>query len=274
VKFENFQALVYSDLFDYPLTYRELARWRIGDKIRIKTSGLIEEKDGYFFLKGREELIKLRKEREKYSKKKWVEARRAASKLQGVPWIKMIGVTGALAMNNAKEEDDIDFFVITSKDSLWLTRFLIWFICPFLGIKRRARKDKDVKDKICFNLFLDESNLKIEPENLFLAHEICQVRPLLNKDKTYEKFIKANEWVEEYLPNALNFKRINRQSSQIMSTQAFSFLAILNRIAFFLQYHYMKSKITSEKITLTAAFFHPANSQKILHKYFQLFRKV
>jgi hypothetical protein len=264
------QALCYADIFDYPLTEEEIRRWEIKEVGRSGAGGEYEQKDGYFFLKGRGKIVKEREKREKVSKEKLELARKVAKKLSWLPTIKIIGLTGALAMNNAKEEDDIDFLIITSRNSLWLTRILIWLICPILRVRRRGRDDKKVKDKICFNLFLDESSLKIEPENLFLAHEICQIKPLTNKDKAYEKFLATNSWVKKYLPNALpgSFFRVH-SSNDLLICRSFNLLiSFLNKIAFRLQYCYMKSKITSEKISLTQAFFHPKDLRlKVLKEY-------
>jgi len=177
---------------------------------------------------------------------------------------KMIGITGALAMGNCQENDDIDLLIITGANFLWLTRLLIVLLSPFLGIKRRKPKEKNVKDKICFNLFLEENHLKTEPENLFLAHEICQVKPLINKGKTYEKFLWNNRWVKDYLPNSVFCNNeISEQSSNGSIVQLSNCsIAVLNKIAFFAQRLYMRPKMTVERVSLHQAFFHPQNLQE------------
>lgn len=270
------KTLVYSDLFDYSLKEKELWYWLFSSsnlplttfKKALKS---FENAGGYYFLNGRQETVNIRKQREVWSKPKLVLAKIMADKLAKIPTIKMIGLTGALAMNNAQEDDDIDFLIITSSNTLWLTRILIWLICPIYRIRRRKANDKNVKDKICFNLFLDESNLKIEPKNLFLAHEICQVKPLVNKEGTYEKFLWENQWVKNYLPNAVIFtnKTMEQCSNKNTIVKLLNCLiAALNHVAYGLQYRYMQPKITSEKVSLTQAFFHPGNlGEKILEKY-------
>jgi len=118
-----------------------------------------------------------------------------------------------------------------------------------------------------FNLFLEENHLKIGPENLFLAHEVCQMKPIFNKEGTYEKFFGENKWVFKFLPNAGKNLKIKYQKSNIKNNFLISFFNIL---AFKLQYFYMKSKITNEKVSLHQAFFHPGNLQdKILKDYQQ-----
>ena len=113
-----------------------------------------------------------------------------------IPWVKLVALTGARAMNNASANDDIDLMIITSKNRLWLTRLLLSILLfPWL---RRAKK---ISRRLCLNLWLDESALAIKTRNLYTAHEICQLKPLYNCEATYQKFISANLWVKTYLAN-------------------------------------------------------------------------
>ena len=272
------RTLNYADIFDYPLTPREVTSFLISDtevkaEVVKKTlsiladRGLIGADGDFFYLKGRSGIVQLRKERERWSKEKWRIARETAAKLKKLPGVKFIGVTGALAMDNCQKDDDIDLLIVTAGNSLWLVRLAIILLSPILDINRRKPKDKEVKNKICFNLFLEENHLKIGPENLFLAHEVCQMKPIFNKEGTYEKFFGENKWVFKFLPNAGKNLKIKYQKSNIKNNFLISFFNIL---AFKLQYFYMKSKITNEKISLHQAFFHPGNLQdKILKDYQQ-----
>jgi len=114
----------------------------------------------------------------------------------------MVAVTGNLAMDNAGQDDDIDFLIITTKKRLWLTRLLTNFLVELIANRRRP-SDKEVKDKICLNMFLDENNLKIpiKEQSLFTAHEICQLKPLWVKNQLYRRFIQENLWLQKFLPN-------------------------------------------------------------------------
>ncbi|HUV72404.1 MAG TPA: hypothetical protein VMW25_05325 [Clostridia bacterium] len=264
------KTLAYADSFDYPLTSNEIWYWLITPYffslaevkkklIELKKQGRISQKEKYYFLSGREEITLLREQREKFSKPKLEIAQKTVAKLKTIPFIKMIGVSGALAMNNARKDDDIDLMIITAKNQLWLSRIIIFLLSAVLGIKRRKPADREVKDKICFNLFLDENQLKVEPENLFLAHEICQLKPLYNKDQTYEKFLYVNQWVKKFLPNVR--KKFVHQRMKPKNSWFDCFFIILNKIAFWLQYQYMKPKMTTEKVGLHQAFFHPRRTR-------------
>lgn len=264
------KTIIYADIFDYPLTKKEIEKWLIATETKkaednlqdLLQKGAVQEKNGYFFLKGREKIVLVRKERENCSKEKYALAKKAAEKLALISWIKMVGITGALAMNNAEPKDDIDLMIVTAPTRLWLTRFLIYALAPFLGIRRRKPKDQEVKNKICFNLFLEENHLKISPENLFLAHEICQVRPILNKNQTYERFLSENKWIKKFLPKAVEIT-----GSQPRITNSMSFFSFLEKHVFKIQYLYMKPKITHERVSLHQAFFHPRDlSREIENK--------
>lgn len=284
------KTLAYSDIFDYPLKDCEVWKYLIGDtktgievvqrSLKIFTDLKRIYTDGeFFFLKGREKIVQTRKTREGWSKEKWQIAQKAASRLKIIPTIRMIGITGALAMSNCKKDDDIDLVIITSANTLWLTRFLIIILCSVLGIKRRKPNDKEINNKICFNLFLEENHLKIQPESLFLAREIVQVKPIYDQGGVYRKFIKENKWIEIFLPNTLSIdhKTIKRDNDitkkKGIAISLSRYLVIFEEIAFSLQYQYMKSKITSERVSRHQAFFHPNNLQdKIMSKYMERLR--
>lgn len=212
------QTLCYHDLFDYPLALEEIHRFLIGNsKFKMKNSklklqiknliqiGKVEEKKGFYFLQGRGKIVSIRKKREKISQKKLKIAQRTADWLRLIPNVKMVAITGAMAMENAEKDEDIDLLVITSKNRLWLTRIQAVLLIELLGNRRRL-KDVEVTDKICLNIFLDESRLQMpkEKQNLFVAHEMAQMKVLWQRDDLYQKFLKANLWLKKFLPNWKN----------------------------------------------------------------------
>ena len=65
---DHISSIIYHNYFDYPLTEKELEKWRMGEKgdygLKIRDCGF---ENGFFFLKGREKIIKKRLERERES---------------------------------------------------------------------------------------------------------------------------------------------------------------------------------------------------------------
>jgi len=105
-------------------------------------------------------------------------------------------------MGNSDLNDDIDLLMVSRKNRLWLTRLLTVLLVELIA-KRRHPGDKDVKDKICLNMFLDEEHLRVpqKEQDLFSAHEVCQMKVLWEKEGIYKKFIRENKWVKKFLPN-------------------------------------------------------------------------
>lgn len=201
------KTLAYADIFDYPLKKEEIIKFLIADsslslKIdqELENSPLVTKKGDFYFLKGREVIVPLRKKRKKWSQEKMKIAKKVANWLKLIPTIKLIAITGALAMENSDKDDDIDLLLITTKNRLWLSRGLV---VTFLRLTGFYRRPKEIKNKICPNMFLDEGHLSLpkRERDLFSAHEVCQLKPLWDKNKTYQQFVKKNLWVKQFLPN-------------------------------------------------------------------------
>ena len=266
-----FQTLIYADIFDYPLAPRELYKFLITDEAlsyscfrkvlsRINANDKrINANENFYFLKGREEIVKIRGERKKWSQEKLEIAFRVGKRFKLIPWVKMVGITGALAMENSDENDDIDLIIVTAKKRLWLVRFFSVLLTELAGVRRRPQdKSASWRNKICLNMFLGEDHLAVpaKERNLFIAHEVCQVRLVWDKENTYERFLWENRWVKDYLPNAVKMKsKVKSQKSKVKSqNDLFNFL---EKIIYKFQLAYMKPRRTIEKIEESRVLFHP-----------------
>ena len=239
-------TLRYFDQYDYPLTREELILWS-----GVRPAKL--DNQDYYFLPGKQHLVTLRKRREKISLKKWQIARRVGEKLKHFPTIAAVFVTGALAMNNCPKNDDVDLMIVTDPDSLWITRF---FVNLFLSSARRYPGQTTAPDKICPNLWLATPHLRIQTQDLYRAHEILQAKLVWEKAPVQQAFLRQNSWVKKFLPMA--YKNLtSRKRIPLSLIKERAGVRFLNVIAFIVQYIYMKPKMTSEKVTLGSAFFHP-----------------
>ncbi len=254
-------SIAYHDIFAYPLNKKELIKWKAGKRVELKKKKIeINSKKGFYFIKGREEIIDVRLKKLQISNKKLSIAKKAASLLIKIPTIRFIGLTGSLAMQSASENSDIDLLLITSQGNLWTTRLVSYFLLFLTGYKLRRARDKNEKDRLCLNIWLDERDLIWRDKNIFTAHEVCQIKPLKNKDNTYKRFLWANRWVLEYWPMAVQIKKVKEVQKNFI-------LNIFEGLAYFLQYQYMKPKITREVVTATRAVFHPNDwSKKVISK--------
>jgi hypothetical protein len=109
----------------------------------------------------------------------------------------MICITGSVAAFNASKSDDIDFFIVTEKNRVWITRLLVVLILKLSGL---YRTDADAAEKICPNLFIDEtcSEWSKDQRNIYVAHEIALMHPIFYRDNAYFDFLKANSWVKDF----------------------------------------------------------------------------
>lgn len=259
-------SIIYHDLFDYPLSSAELIKWVAGERVDIpmEDTNLFVYKKGLFYLAGREGLLLKRAMRKRASKRKFDIAKRAANLLSRVPTIKAVALTGALAMGNATDESDIDLMIITKKDTLWITRIISLIALRFFGFDVRRYGERDEKDKLCLNIWLDETNLSWDKKrrNIYTAHEIAQAKPLVSKQVTFDRFLDKNSWIKEYWPNAAQI----RGEVKDMETKN-SFFSLFEPIARKMQFDYMEAKKTREVVTKKKALFHPVDwSELVLTK--------
>lgn len=262
------KTLLYADIFNYPLTKQEIYNFLISDKkieketifkLLKNSKSFVAHKENYFFIKGKDHLIKKRKKREIISIEKLKKAKKIIKKLSLIPTVRFIGISGALSMRNSEAEDDIDIFVIAQKKFVWTTRFLLIIMLLIMGIYRN-RNAKKYSDKICLNMIVDENKIYFDKsnQNLYLAHEILQLVPIFNRNNTYEKFIKLNKWCNNFLPNALSNKiDYIKQNNIIILFILFFKIIFLENILKFIQLKYMKKHITKEIVKDGFLGFHP-----------------
>jgi hypothetical protein len=269
-KYSVLMAVVYSDVFSFPLSLTEVWRYAGGAEKIAKADcrealtelfPQVKEKNGYYVLTGREELVAKREQGTSHARRKMQRALSAAKMLSHIPTVSGIGVSGGVAAGSAKERDDIDFFIITRKNTLFVTRLCILFLLQLTG-KRRKRHDVSENNKICVNMLLDESALGFPPErqDIFTAREITQLIPLFERDEAYRRFIAANRWVSSLLPNARQRKsHASKKTSTLFESilvRIFS-LRIGEIMARRWQLRQIHKHTTTETVTDHLLAFHP-----------------
>lgn len=262
-----YKTLIYSDVFNSPLTLNDLHSYLYRHKISKKllrsllnTCPFVKKIDNYYVLVGREKIVKSQRTKMKESKRKLEIGKKFSTYLSKIPTVLFVGVSGSVAVRNATKEADIDLMIITRSHSLWITRLLVIGLVHFVG-RKRAVKVRIAPDTICTNMWVTESTLELTKKNLFTAREIVQMKVLIDKKNTYAKFLYANKWVYQYFPNA---------GSQIQTTSSMSVLSwvyvLPNILAYVVQRLYMHNKITTEIVTLQYAAFHPKDITRAVLK--------
>src|SRR5579859_2303669 len=157
------RTLVYADLFQYSLTVAEIAHYLIGAGARpdevapvLDTdpalAGALGTRDGFYFLRGREALVDLRTARARAAAGLWRRAARYSRLLRHFPFVRMIAVTGALAMDNVAGHADIDLLVVSTPGRVWICRRLL--VLAVHGIRLLG-------DELCPNFILAADSLAL-----------------------------------------------------------------------------------------------------------------
>lgn len=194
-----FHTLTYSDVFEYPLSAPEVWRYLTG----IKTSfdqvvrALADENaftqvQEYFTLRGREHIVATRKRRSEIAARLWPKAARYGRIIASLPFVRMVAITGSLAMSNTDEGNDVDFMIVTAPNRLWTCRALSLLV---------ARVAKLERIRLCPNYLVTTQALRFEERSIYVARELAQMIPLSGME-VYQEVRRQNNWVDDFLPNA------------------------------------------------------------------------
>ena len=219
------KIIVFFDLFDYPLTRYEIfnyleQKFLLTDIIFVLDSltDIFENKNGFYFLKGREEIIKLRQARYNYSVRKLKIARFFARIFSLLPFIKVVALVNVMGAHNMRDEGDIDFFIVSSPGRLWLSRLFCAGLAKILN-KRPTEYIK--RDKLCLSFYLSADNLnleslKIKPSDPYLDYWPKTIVLLYNQERVYENFLAANKLLNSANQELLFTKSMAKKRKAIL----------------------------------------------------------
>jgi predicted nucleotidyltransferase len=202
---ENILAtLAYFDIFNYPLTSGEIYLFlknrydqsEYEDAIKcLIGSRSIYRFDRFYSLKNDPTLITRRHEGNKKAAELIKIAGGVSDMLIKFPYVRGIAISGSLSKNFADENSDIDLFIITAPNRLWIARTLMH---AFKKLTFLVNK----QDYFCMNYYIDEQELEIVEKTIYTAIEIVTLMPLQG-DVQFERFYSANAWTRNYLPNKI-----------------------------------------------------------------------
>lgn len=210
-------TIIYYDCFNYPLTVFEIWKNLIRadyfskneNEMQVSLNEIVqqladekllkyvEKHNGFYFLKGRKNLVEKRIQKNKVSIKKMKTLLKAVRIMRYVPFVRMIGVTGALAMKNAKLKSDLDLLIVLKKGKIWTGRTLITF---FLHILKKRRHGQKIADRVCLNFFITDESLEIITKDLYSASEYMFLFPLFGFEN-FQRFQIKNSWIKSIKPN-------------------------------------------------------------------------
>ena len=113
--------------------------------------------------------------------------------LAGFPYVRGVAISGSLSKDFADETADVDFFIITAPNRLWIAR-------SFLHAFKKLTFLFNKQHWFCMNYFIDEVQPAILEKNIYTATEIATLLPLYGTE-SFEKFYASNAWMNKLLPN-------------------------------------------------------------------------
>lgn len=195
------RTVAYSDVFDFPLRVDEIHRYLAATRaslgqVREAVERLVPAHlffaDGLVGLARRRELIEVRRRRESAARAIWPRAVAYGRRIAGLPFVRMVAITGSLAVGNLASGGDADYLIVTEAGRVWLARALV------IQLVRAARLRGAA---LCPNFLLSESALQLQERNLYVARELAQMVPVAGA-AIYREMRSANSWTDELLPNA------------------------------------------------------------------------
>ncbi len=114
--------------------------------------------------------------------------------IKWIPGLQMIAIWNSVAMNSANSDSDIDLFIVSKPNRLWIVRIFTTFIFQILW----ARKTKNNhKSRFCLSFFCTTTSLNFEniaiKNDIYLYFWMIYLKPILNYDSAREIFIEENK---------------------------------------------------------------------------------
>lgn len=206
------KVVVFFDLFSYPLTVYELWRYlslsvefeEVSPELKkLVADSHLEEKQGFYFLPGRESLINTRQQRYHFTNRKLKIAHRAVRLFSLLPTVRLVALSNLIGQHNLRDGSDIDIFIIAKENRIWLTRL---FCAGLMKILRQRPTPRKKRDKICLSFYVDAKHLNLKnmttgPDDQYFNFWLAGLYPIYDRGAYYHQLMSENGWLKEYLPN-------------------------------------------------------------------------
>jgi hypothetical protein len=201
------RTVIYSSLFDYPLTLDELHRSLIeSDQTAAELLAVyegsaalqhvVEYRDGFFVPIGRGDLPAERRRREARSRDFLRHHQRLLRWVCALPFTRLVALSGSIAHLNLEPNGDLDLFIVTRGSSVWTVTVAVLALAKLL---RRRRS-------LCANFIVADTHLRLDQRDLFTANQVIHLRPLIGGD-VWMAIVASNPFVGRFHPNAANLPR-------------------------------------------------------------------
>jgi hypothetical protein len=201
---EVLRTLSYFDYFRFPLSLQQIRFYlrMKADEAMLDTvlqdlvaTGKVQQLEELYSLSSIDTYVKNRKEGEVRLAGLQERINKSCERIRRFPFILFAGLSGSMSKGYAPEDADIDFFLITKKNRLWICKIV-------LHLMKTAGRVKGSHKWYCLNYYIDDTALRLEEQNEFTAIELASLKPLIDAGDYYERFIESNrDWLVSSLPN-------------------------------------------------------------------------
>ncbi|MFP4514947.1 MAG: hypothetical protein ACLFNO_03030 [Parcubacteria group bacterium] len=216
-------TIAFFDVFSYPLSAFEVFKYLQKDSSYsqvvlvledLEARNIISFKNSFYCLKGKEDNFEIRQKRYNYSKDKMKIAKRWAKLFKLFTGLKLIALSNSIGSYNLREGGDIDLFIVSKRNRIWSTRFILALIGKIFNLRP---KPEDEKDKLCLSFFVSEDNLNlqnyIKENDFYFFYWLVNLSSVYDYDNYLDKLLIQNLWLKKYLPNY--FKILNIDNREI-----------------------------------------------------------
>ena len=202
------KAIAYFDLFNYPLSLEDIVYFLDTETeeypVRRELDALIEEgclfRTGAFYsLQDDPALAEKRTNSRRRADALLPIAERGARLLYQFPFVRGVFISGSLSKRCAEVKEDVDYFIVTSANRLWIARSLMHLFKKLTYLRGHQHR-------YCMNYYVDEEALEIREKNIFTATELITLIAASGNGGVIS-FFKANEWTTRFYPQYHHRKR-------------------------------------------------------------------
>lgn len=196
------QCLHYFGIFKYPLNATEVfifnsvrcSKHEVKEALnRLLDKGVIFEYNSLYMMQDEPSWIDERRVGNRRAAELLRRSAAFVSVISSFPFVKAVAISGSLSKNYASENPDIDYFIITEANRLWIARTLLHLFKKLTFISGHQHY-------FCMNYFIDTEALALAQRNQYTAIELATLLPAYNHNMV-KKLIAKNDWIKKFLPN-------------------------------------------------------------------------
>ncbi|MCF8228936.1 MAG: hypothetical protein K9G58_06825 [Bacteroidales bacterium] len=196
------KCLKYFGIFKYPLTPEEIHTFNPMEASMENVQAALEEllveeivfkHDDFFMLQDQAAWAEERKRGNRRAYALLDRSKKFVRIIASFPFVRAIAISGSLSKFYASKNPDIDYFIITRANRLWIAR-------TFLHLFKKLTFLIGHEHYYCMNYFVDTGALLNQNQNLYGAIETVTLLPVYNKEMILE-YAEMNDWSRNFLPN-------------------------------------------------------------------------